>query len=67
MNDLYMLHLSTKTWSDLTYIVDGPRPSPREGHGFASANGKLFVFGGDSNAGESTCGVERKAWGGGLL
>ena len=60
-----MLDPSTNTWSDLTYIATGPRPSPRIWHGFASADNKLFVFGGGTDNGEpeSACGVERKAWG----
>ena len=58
-----MLDPSTKTWSDLTNIASGPRPSPRSGHGFASADNKLFVFGGYTNGGESARGVDRKAWG----
>ena len=49
LNDLYMLDPSTNTWSDLTYSAIGPRPPPRWGHGFASANNKLFVFGGMSD------------------
>ena len=67
MNDLYMLDPSTNTWSDLTYIATGPRPSPRMGHGFASADNKLFVFGGSSNYGERARGVKWKAWGSGLV
>ena len=49
LNDLYMLDPSTNTWSDLTYSAIGPRPPPRWGHGFASADNKLFVFGGMSD------------------
>ena len=79
MNDLFVLDPSTNTWSDLTYNVYGQRPSPRSYHGFASADNKLFVFGGSvlitiyfpsgysTNIGESARGVERKAWGSGLV
>ena len=64
-----MLDLATKTWSDLTNFAAGPRPSPRYGHGFASADNKLFVFGGYDliNSRKSARGVERKAWGSGLV
>ena len=67
-----MLDPSTNTWSDLTNIATGPGPSPRYDHGFASADNKLFVFGGydfnwfggnDYSAGESTRGVEQKGMG----
>ena len=62
-----MLDPSTNTWSDLTNIATGPRPSPRSAHGFASAGNKLFVFGGSTGGsdgwGEGARGVERKAWG----
>ena len=66
LNDLFMLDPSNNTWSDLTYNATGPRPS-RYAHGFASADNKLFVFGGSTNNGESVRGVERKAWGGDLV
>ena len=46
MNDLFVLDPSTNTWSNLTNSASGPRPSVRSGHGFASADNKLFVFGG---------------------
>ena len=67
MNDLFVLDPSTNTWSDLTNNVYGQRPSPRYLHGFASADNKLFVFGGYTNYGESARGVERKARGIGLV
>ena len=74
MNDFYMLDPSTNTWSDLTNNISGQRPSPRSGHGFASANNKLFIFGGynpyeyyNGYSGESVRGVERKAWGSGRV
>ena len=65
MNELFVLDPSNKTWSDLTNNISGPRPSPRSGHGFASADNKLFVFGGGDiigkgGQGESAHGVERK-------
>ena len=68
MNDLFVLVPWTNTWSDLTNIASGPRPSRRESPGFASADNKLFVFGGysydgSSWEGESARGEEWKAWG----
>ena len=62
-----MLDPSTNTWSDLSAFASGPRPTARYYHGFASADNKLFVFGGSTNNGESVRGVERKAWGGDLV
>ena len=53
LNDLYMLDPSTNTWSDLTYSAIGPRPPPRWSLGLASANSKLFLFGGASNIGNT--------------
>ena len=67
MNDLFVLDPSNNTWSDLTYSVSGQRPSPRYLHGFASADNKLFVFGGYTQNGKTARGVERKAWGSGLV
>ena len=67
MNDLFVLDPSNNTWSDLTNIATGPRPSARYGHGFTSADNKLFVFGGSTNNGESARGVEWKAWVSGLV
>ena len=34
------------TWSDMSSKISGVAPSPRLGHGFAAAGGKLFVHGG---------------------
>ena len=60
-----MLDPSTNTWSDLTNIATGPRPSARYTPGFASADNKLFVFGGsrDYVYGEIARGVERGGMG----
>lgn len=49
-NDIFELDLVSLTWTNLTQFVTGNAPSPRCNHGFAPANGKLYVFGGgDSN------------------
>ena len=43
---------------DLRSQVESTPPSPRQNLGFALAINKLFVFGGNTNYGESACGVE---------
>ena len=54
MCDLYKLDLSTMTWMNVS--TSGTSPSPRVFHGFASANGKLYVFGGfDWSGGHPVC------------
>jgi hypothetical protein len=53
MNDLYQFNPATLFWTDLTTATFGTTPSPRSGHGFVStANGDLWVFGGDEAAGK---------------
>ena len=39
-------------WTDLSAAMLGTPPSARQGHGFTSAGGKLYVHGGDSESGE---------------
>ena len=46
LGDLHVFDLAALAWTDLTEAAGGARPSPRAGHGFAAANGKLYVFGG---------------------
>lgn len=41
-----MFDPSSMAWTNLSTDVLGPQPSPRSGHGFASAAGKLYVHGG---------------------
>jgi hypothetical protein len=45
-NDLYSFDPCTCIWKNLTDLVVGPVPSPRRFPGFASAGGKLYLFGG---------------------
>ena len=45
------LDLATMVWTDVTGTALGTPPSARWGHGFASANGNLVVFGGFSGLG----------------
>ncbi len=40
------------TWTNLTGLVRGALPSPRCSFGFASAGGKIFVFGGEDGVGD---------------
>ena len=39
---------SAMTWSNITSEVKGAIPSPRESHGFTSAGGKIYLYGGAS-------------------
>jgi hypothetical protein len=34
------------TWTDLTSSIQGVPPAPRDGHGFAALEGKVYIFGG---------------------
>jgi hypothetical protein len=45
LNDTYLLHLDSMTWSEPLYL--GKPPSKRFGHGAASMGPLVFVFGGD--------------------
>jgi hypothetical protein len=45
-DDLFALNPYTYVWTNLTGRVAGPTPSSRKYHGFASAIGLLFLFGG---------------------
>jgi hypothetical protein len=54
LNDLLELPMngtSASAWRNRT--ASGPWPSPRKGHGFDVANGKLYVHGGSGAGGES--------------
>jgi len=44
--DLYTYDPSVMAWSDLSNTMKGDIPSPRDSHGFAPANGKIYLFGG---------------------
>jgi hypothetical protein len=44
------------TWTDLSAALSGTPPSPRRGHGFTSAGGKLYVHGGWDGSGEGARG-----------
>ena len=46
LNDLYEFDLATMQWTDITDRIQGSPPVPRYYHGFASAEGTLYAFGG---------------------
>ena len=44
--DLLRLDPESLEWTNLTSVAGGSPPSPRSYHGFAQADGRLFVLGG---------------------
>jgi hypothetical protein len=60
MEDLYSFDLATKTCTLLSFKEGITSPSPRMGHGFTSAGGKLYLYGGTPTVGER--GVEIGQW-----
>ena len=48
LNDLFVYDPHSFGWTDYTSEIAGNIPSPRFGHGFTNANGKLYVQGGHS-------------------
>ncbi len=48
-----MLDPSHLAWTKLSKVASGSAPAPRCGHGFASADGMLYVFGGQGVIGEA--------------
>ncbi len=48
LDDLWSFDSATMAWTLLSAAANGARPSARYGHGFTSAGGKLYAFGGDS-------------------
>ena len=46
LDDLHMYDPAAAAWTDLSAALNGTPPSPRYGHGFAAAGGKLYVHGG---------------------
>ncbi len=51
LDDLFALDPATLVWEDLTAVMAGPRPSARANHGFAAAEGRLYVYGGQRASG----------------
>ncbi len=46
INDLHVYDSVNIRWTELTDAVFGTLPDPRDGHGFTTAGGKLYVHGG---------------------
>ncbi len=53
LNDLLVAKFTSANWINLTNLVDGSWPAPRKSHGFAVADGKLYVHGGRGKNGIS--------------
>jgi hypothetical protein len=56
-NDLVQFDTATMTWTDLSRSIQGASPAPRDGHGFAALDGKVYIFAGNgstSSSGAST-------------
>jgi hypothetical protein len=45
LKDLHVYDPASEAWTDLSAALSGTPPSPRAGHGFTSAGGKLYVHG----------------------
>ncbi len=54
LNDLHIYDPSARTWTDRSVADSGIQPSPRNGHGFITAAGRLFVQGGWDGNGATT-------------
>jgi hypothetical protein len=54
LSDLYQFDILDGRWTNLSRTVQGDKPTARVFHGFASAGGKLYVFGGMRRDGESS-------------
>ena len=52
LQDLLVYDPAAMAWTDLSAAASGTPPSAREGHGFTSAGGKLYVHGGFGGSGE---------------
>ena len=48
-NDLLQFDPATMTWVDLTSSIRGTPPAPRDCHGFAALDGKVYIYGGNSS------------------
>jgi hypothetical protein len=46
LDDLHSFDPTTMIWTRLSAADDAGRPSARDGHGFTSAGGRLYVHGG---------------------
>jgi hypothetical protein len=50
-----MFDIATMTWTELTAFASGTSPSKRDGHGFTSLGGRLYMHGGWDRIGKSRC------------
>jgi hypothetical protein len=50
LDDLHSYDPADMTWTLLSAAEDSTRPSARAQHGFTSAGGKLYVYGGDNDS-----------------
>jgi hypothetical protein len=57
LDDMYAFDPATMTWTNLSVADNAGRPSARHDHGFTSAGGLLYVYGGYGRSGESVEGV----------
>ena len=55
-NNLVQFNPSTMTWASLTSSIQGAAPCPRDSHGFASLEGKVYVFGGNGSTSRTPTG-----------
>ena len=51
LGDFYACNAVTDSCVDLSDIVSGSKPSPRHGHGLATAESQIYLFGGAGAAG----------------
>jgi hypothetical protein len=56
LSDLHVYDPAAEAWTDISAALSGTPPSPRRGHGFTSAGGKLYVHGGWDGSGEGRAG-----------
>ncbi len=54
-NDLVQFDPSAMAWTSLTSSILGVAPCPRDSHGFAALDDKVYIFGG--NGSTTQCGV----------
>ena len=52
-NELFVFEPVTLTWKYIATAENDTAPSPRFGHGFASAGGLVYVLGGASSSGKT--------------
>ena len=53
LGDLHVYDPAAMAWTDLSAAASGTPPSARENQGFASTGGRIYVYGGKGEIGES--------------